>query len=382
MISMPGIITKDLEANNDQVNAKAKEITAGISNDLDKIKKIFYWMHDNIRYIAFEDGIAAFKPEKPEEVLRKKYGDCKGMAHLTKGMLKALGFDARLCWIGTNHIAYDYSTPSIAVDNHMICALIYLGKTYFLDATENYIGFNEYAERIQGRQVLIEDGAKYIHTTVPVTVYEQNLNIEKDTLSIKGTDVEGSVSREWRGEEKENIFSQLNAIKKEKSSDAFIKYLSDDDKNYAITDFTTSSLQDYDKPLTAQYKMKHSNAVSSFGNDLYVDIDIRKDLGNFTFDIKERSLDYWFSYKTNTRQEVQLSIPPEYTVTAMPPNVIVKNDDYEFSATIVKQPGKILYTKSIVIKNPRLVKSKFEQWNRDIEKLRAFYNEQIVLSKK
>ena len=143
-------ITKDLEANNDQVNAKAKEITAGISNDLDKIKKIFYWMHDNIRYIAFEDGIAAFKPEKPEEVLRKKYGDCKGMAHLTKGMLKALGFDARLCWIGTNHIAYDYSTPSIAVDNHMICALIYLGKTYFLDATENYIGFNEYAERIQG----------------------------------------------------------------------------------------------------------------------------------------------------------------------------------------------------------------------------------------
>ncbi len=375
-------ITKDLEANNDQVNTKAKEITAGISNDLDKIKKIFYWMHDNIRYIAFEDGIAAFKPEKPEEVLRKKYGDCKGMAHLTKGMLKALGFDARLCWIGTNHIAYDYSTPSIAVDNHMICALIYQDKTYFLDATENYIGFNEYAERIQGRQVLIEDGAKYIHTKVPVTVYEQNLNTEKATLSIKGTDVEGAISREWRGEEKENIFSQLNAIKKEKSNDAFIKYLSDDDKNYAITEFTTSSLQDYDKPLTVKYKMKHSNAVSSFGNDLYVDIDFRKDLGNFTFDIKERILDYWFSFKTNTRQEVQLSIPADYAVTAMPPDVIVKNDDYEFSATIVKQPGKLLYTKSIVIKNPRLVKSKFEQWNRDIEKLKAFYNEQIVLSKK
>ena len=91
------------------------------------------------------------------------------MAHLTKELLKALGFDARLCWIGTNHIAYDYSTPSIAVDNHMICALLYQGKTYFLDATENYIGFNEYAERIQSRQVLIEDGDKYIYTKYTIT---------------------------------------------------------------------------------------------------------------------------------------------------------------------------------------------------------------------
>ena len=375
-------LTKDLVNDEAAIIARALEITSGITNDLDKIKKIFYWMHDNIRYIAFEDGIAGFKPEKADVVLKKKYGDCKGMAHLTKEFLKALGFDARLCWIGTNHIAYDYSTPSIAVDNHMICALLFQGKTYFLDATENYIGFNEYAERIQGRQVLIEDGDKYIYTKVPATTYQQNLDAERSVLNIKGVDLEGSVSREWKGEEKEYIFSRLNAIKKENSKDAFIRFLSNGNKSYAITDFTTSNLGDYDKSLNVQYKMLHSNAVSAFGNELYVDIDPRKDFGSFTFDIKERIHDYWFSYKTNTQMEVQLNIPADYNVTALPPNVSVKNEDYEFNVTISKLPNKLVYTKNIIVKNPRLSKTKFEQWNKDVEKLKAFYNEQVVLTKK
>jgi len=374
-------LIKEVNNNTEVIKAKALEITTGISTDMDKIKKILYWMHDNVRYIAFEDGIAGFKPEKADEVLRKKYGDCKGMANLTKELLKALGFDARLCWIGTNHIAYDYSTPSLAVDNHMITALIFQGKTYFLDATESYLGFNEYAERIQDRQVLIEDGVKYIYTKVPATTYKQNLDAEKSELTIKGTSLEGTVNRKWQGEEKEFILSNINATRKEKTNDAFIKFLSNGSK-FSISDFSTSNLDDYDKSLTVDYTMQHKNAVSAFGNQVYVDIDTRKDMTDFIFDLKERTQDYWFSFKTNTQMEIQLNLPADYTVTALPPDLLVKNNDYEFTATIKKLPAKIVYTKTIIIKNPRLSKAKFEQWNNDIEKLKAFYNEQIVLTKK
>lgn len=375
-------ITSNLENNTAVIKAKAEEITAGVTGDLEKVKKIFYWMHDNIRYIAFEDGLAGFKPQKADEVLRKKYGDCKGMAHLTKEFLKALGFDARLCWIGTNHIAYDYSTPSLAVDNHMIAALIYQGKTYFLDATENYIGFNEYAERIQGRQVLIEDGEKFIFTKVPSTTYQQNLDLEKSVMMINGAALEGTVTREWKGEEKENIFASLNSIKKENSRDAFIRYLSNGSNNISIADFTTSSLTDYDKPLSASYKLKNNNAVSAFGNEMYIDIDARKDLSDFTFDINTRNMDYLFTYKLNTQVEVQLAVPADYNVTTIPQPVDVKNDDYEFFASVTKSTNKLVYSKRIIVKNIRLSKARFQQWNKDIEKLKAFYNEQVVLTKK
>src|SRR6201999_2976434 len=123
---------------------------------------------------------------KAQNVLNKKYGDCKGMANLTRSLLVALGFDARLCWIGTDHIAYDYSTPSLAVDNHMICALNYKGRFYFLDATESYIGFGQYAQRIQGRQVLIEDGDNFLLQRIPVVDGAQNEVLYKHDLHIDG----------------------------------------------------------------------------------------------------------------------------------------------------------------------------------------------------
>jgi hypothetical protein len=59
----------------------------------------------NIRYIAFEDGIAGYKPANAQMCTRKSMAIARVWPIFTKEMLTALGFDARLCWLGTNHIA-------------------------------------------------------------------------------------------------------------------------------------------------------------------------------------------------------------------------------------------------------------------------------------
>ena len=152
-------LTELMKNDSEGLKGKVIELTQGKTSDLEKVKAIYYWVQDNIRYIAFEDGLAGFKPDECQFVYEKRYGDCKGMANLTKEMLLLAGFDARLTWIGTDRIAYDYSTPNLAVDNHMICTLILNGKEYFLDPTDKYSSFDDYAERLQNRQVLIENGA-------------------------------------------------------------------------------------------------------------------------------------------------------------------------------------------------------------------------------
>lgn len=372
-------LLKDLSNNETIIKAKADEIISGSKDDMDKVKSIFYWVQNNIRYIAFEDGVAGFLPDKAEEVLRKKYGDCKGMANLTKALLKVEGFDARLCWLGTNHIAYDYSTPSLAVDNHMICALMYKNKTYFLDATETYLGLNDYAERIQGREVLIEDGDKYILAHVPSETYMQNLDSEKRELTINGTDLTGKVTAEWKGEEKENILYQLNTIKKDKSQDAFKKYLADGNADYSINDLATSDINNIDGDLTASYDIKHSNAVSSFGKDYYVDLDFKKELNGSDFD-STRKLDFWFPYKTHLTRVTELTVPSGYKVTSLPHSLSVNTKDYDFELTYTQQPGKVIYQKNIILKNTHLSKADFKQWNTDIDKLTDAYNQQLVLT--
>ena len=102
-----------------ELKEKVAALTNGKKTDAEKIEAIFYWVQDNIRYIAFENGIMGFRPDAAQNVFRKKYGDCKGKANLLKEMLRLAGYDARLTWIGTSDLPYDYSlTFSVGRQSH------------------------------------------------------------------------------------------------------------------------------------------------------------------------------------------------------------------------------------------------------------------------
>lgn len=372
-------LVQDVHNDKTTIIEKSKELTANAKTDMDKVKAIFFYVKDNVRYIAFEDGMAGFKPDKADEVLRKKYGDCKGMANLTRELLEAAGFDARLCWLGTDHIAYDYQTPSLAVDNHMICALNYKGKVIYLDATETFLGINEYAERIQGRQVMIEDGDNFILSRIPYAATEQNYDFESCKLAIDGSSLSGSVKHLWKGEEKEAVLSGLNAIKREKSEEAMNSYLSNNNSDYHVGNLNLSNIANIDQDLIADYQVEYKNAVSSFGKSYYVDLDFKKEYANAAIKVGERKLDYWFDYKVNLYKEVELNIPANYRAANVPAALTIVNPDYEFHIQYETKSGKLIYKKSILIKNTHLSVAKFSQWNKDIELLAKTYNDNITL---
>ncbi len=370
-----------LQIGNDptSIKTKAEEITRGISSDIDKVKALYHWVQDNIRYIAYEDGIAGFKPDKAQEVLRKKYGDCKGMGNLMAEMLKSIGLDGRLCWLGTNHIAYDYSTPSLVVDNHMICALMYKGKIYFLDATEKYIGFGETAERIQGRQVLIEDGEKYILQNIPAATQLQNTAHEKRILSIKGNDLLGKVTQTWKGENKEWLLSSLHEIKKEKQEEALRQFLAEGNANYQISNLKLINLNNYNEDLKIEYDLLFKNAVTAFDGELYIDMDNRKNFSQLTIDTSTRKLPYQFHFKTHILLEVDLKLPVNAKTGSLPQALKIEHQGYSLSGSYVNNNYRLLYRREIMIKKTLLAPNHFNQWNDDIKKLNDFYNNQLTI---
>ncbi|NJM25488.1 MAG: transglutaminase domain-containing protein [Bacteroidia bacterium] len=112
---------------------KPSEQMAQIVNDLrsegdteiDVVRKIFYWVQDNIQYIAFEDGMRGFIPNSGAFVCEKRYGDCKDMANLIVSMLRVAGIKGYHTWIGTRDLPYKYTeVPTPLVDNHMIATYI------------------------------------------------------------------------------------------------------------------------------------------------------------------------------------------------------------------------------------------------------------------
>jgi transglutaminase-like putative cysteine protease len=375
-------ITGLMNNNKEVIKAKAIEITAGMQDDLQKVKAILYWVHDNIRYIAFEDGIAGFKPDEAQNVLNKKYGDCKGMANLTRELLVALGYDARLTWIGTNHIAYDYSTPALCVDNHMICCLIYKGKKYFLDGTESYLPFGEYAERIQGRQVLIEDGDTYILERIPATKPDQNYCGFKEKLKIAGNNLTGSIEYVYRGESKEQLLGAIHRSKNEKLNVLLERYITNDNNKYMITEVKTSDVTKTDGDLFIGFKVDYAGAVSSFGNEMYIDIDYNKMFNKAVIDTTDRRSDYQFTYKYNYNTEVDLEIPAGYKVSALPIDFEYHHADFHFLVTHKVVGNTIQYRKQLKIMNSMLKRTDFGEWNKAISGLSEKYLEQIILVNK
>ncbi len=348
--------------------------------DEEKIQSIYYWVQDNIRYIAFENGIAGFKPDDAQNVYEKKYGDCKGMANLLKEMLKVAGIDARLTWVGTKQIRYDYSIPSLSVDNHMICTAILGDKKYFLDATEKYNPLGENAERIQGREVLIENGENYLIHKILEEDKAKDLELKKFTLSVVGEKMEGNCELVLNGETRKNFLHSYHYTKTEEKK-KFIEYqFSEGTASISLSEIKLPDLSDRTKAIVITSKVSLDNFISKFNNELYIEADPTKDFKGWELKDKRQS-DLDFGKKVNTKMEVVIELPSDYKLTSVPENLSVSEEEFSFRLDYKVEGNKVIYTKEIAIHKGIISKKSFKVWNESLKKLNVVYGSPIILKK-
>jgi hypothetical protein len=352
------------------------------NSDIDKIKAIYYWVQDNIRYIAFEDGIAGFKPENAQNVLQNKYGDCKGMANLAKEMLKIAGFDARLTWIGTNHIIYDYSIPSLAVDNHMICTVISGNKKYIIDPTQKFTALDDFAEQIQGRPIMIENGDSYILDQIPVLSPERNLVNINQQLKIENLNLIGKGSKIIYGDNKSQFLYFLkHEVAKQDQKKLIESYITDNDKNFNISKITTSDLSNREIPVKIDYEFNLNNQVSEFDGEWYISIDNQKEFYNFKQD-EDRISNLDLEEKVARKTVLTLTIPENLQVKHLPKNLDIQNPYFTFQISYTQKDNELIYAKSLMVPKGKIPRTEFKAWNDAIKQLQAVYDDQVILIKK
>lgn len=372
------------KVNNDKaiIAAKAKDITKDCKTENDKVRSLFAWVQENIRYLAFEDGIAAFKPDDAQEVLKKKYGDCKGMSNLLKALLEAEGFDARLAWLGTNHIAYGYENPSLSADNHMICALFFKGEIYYLDPTVKYMPMGESPKSIQGRQTLVEDKdkSKYLLKNIPVFSPVMNTDSTFCEYTISDNALQGKCSQYYMGESKQLIMSLMDATPKDKLNESIEEFLSKSNSQDKVSNINLKGLTSQSNKVEMNYEITNRSSIQNLDKEYYIDLEHGKNFIDFTVDTDKRVNDIDFRYRHHTVNNIVLHIPSGYKVTYLPPALNIVKDSHIFKTEYKHVGNKIYYTKTISILADYLPKERFEEWNSDISKLKKAYMEQLVLT--
>lgn len=365
----------------DELKAKVTELTKGKANDIEKVKAIFYWVQDNIRYIAFEDGLAGFIPATAQDVFKSKYGDCKGMANLMTEMLRVAGLEAYMTWIGTRHLPYDYTLPSLAVDNHCISTVILGGKEYFLDGTEKYIPFGDYAWRIQGKEVLIGKGDKYDVKKVPLQDKEKSKILTQTTFKLENNILKGHVKVTLTGEQRTNFHQYYHDLPSDDKKKLIQRFLEFGNKNLAVANVKTSDLNNREIPVVVEGDIDLSNYVITEDKEIYVGIDFfPEDLRGLVPD-KDRQQDYALHSAYVSQDETELMLPAGYKVTSLPAAINEKTEDYEASGSYSSKDNKVIFKKTLSFNTGRIRKADFENWKTFTKKLKDFNSNLILIMK-
>jgi Transglutaminase-like superfamily len=365
----------------DELKAKVTELTKGKTTDIDKVKAIFYWVQDNIRYIAFEDGLAGFIPAAAQEVFKTKYGDCKGMANLLTEMLKVAGLEAYITWIGTRHIPYDYSLPSLAVDNHCISTVILGGKEYYLDGTEKYVPFGDYAWRIQGKEVLIGKGDKYEVKKIPVADKEKNKVLTQTSFQLKDNTLKGHVKATLMGEHRTNFHQYYHDLPADDKKKMIQRFLEFGNKNLAVSNVKTSDLNNREIPVVIEGDIDLSNYVITEDKEIYLGIDFFPEDMRGLIPDKDRQQDYALYSSYVSQDETELLLPAGYKVVSLPAPISEKAEDYEVTGSYSAKDNKVTFKKVLSFNTGRIRKADFENWKAFTRKLNDF-NSNLILIKK
>ena len=365
----------------DEMKAKVMELVSGKKNDVEKVKAIFYWVQDNIRYIAFEDGLAGFIPASAQEVYKTKYGDCKGMANLMTEMLKLAGLEAYMTWIGTRHLPYDYSLPSLCVDNHCISTVIIAGKEYYLDGTEKYIPFGDYAWRIQGKEVLIGKGDKYDVKKVPMLDKDKSKILTQTNFLLKDNILTGHVKVTLTGEKRTSFHQYYHDLPNDDKKKWIQRFLEFGNQNLVASHVQTSDLSNREIPVTIEGDIDLSNYIITEDKEVYVGIDFfPEDLGGLIPE-KDRQQDYALHSAYVSQDETELVLPAGYKVESLPSPISEKADDYEVTGSYTSKDNKVIFKKTLAFNTGRIRKADFENWKTFTKKLKDF-NSNLILIKK
>jgi lipoprotein NlpI/transglutaminase-like putative cysteine protease len=116
----------------------ALEKWKSLPSDEAKALAALRWTQNEIRYFSVSIGESSHRPSLPEEVLRRRYGDCKDKTYLLVSLLQAMGIEAHPILVtATAPKAPSRSMPTPEAFDHVVAQVKLGTKLYYMDSTRS-----------------------------------------------------------------------------------------------------------------------------------------------------------------------------------------------------------------------------------------------------
>lgn len=122
-------------------SAELKKIALDINKKasaLEKASAALQWVQNEVRYFSVSIGENSHRPQSPDTVIRRRYGDCKDKSYLLVSLLRELGIEATPLLLSAQAPLLPARTlPSPISFDHVIVQVVVDGQSYYVDPTRN-----------------------------------------------------------------------------------------------------------------------------------------------------------------------------------------------------------------------------------------------------
>lgn len=211
------------------VVAVADGIEARKVSGEDAIIAALDYVQREVRYLGIEMGPGSHQPSAPDEVLRRRFGDCKDKARLLAAILQRLGFDAYPALVSSSRRDnVNAWLPSPFAFDHVVVSLALASGRGLLDPTMTYQRGATLQTRVVGRYgpyLRIAPGVKALAEAQPERADVSRLAVD-ETFTIPAFDqpAELVVHSRYEGSLADSMRAYFDVTSREQIGRAYLDF--------------------------------------------------------------------------------------------------------------------------------------------------------------
>lgn len=361
------------------IGATVAEITAGAAGRDEIIDRLYRHVQQNIRYVAYEEGEAAYRPDTPAEVVRKRYGDCKGMSLLLATLLNRAGIEAYIACVGTADIPFRISeSPSLSATNHMIC-IVPDGASYlFLDPTHRQISARHIPQWISGKDAMMFTTDGYRMVDIPAASQLPSADILSYNYRLTPDGLAGIATRTCTEDMAESFMQAYSDVPAHHLNELLAKSLIPMQRASVMPD---TIRYDTDTPgrIELSAPILNPTALTVADNVLYLDLNTASDMFTARIDTDDRTTDYEFPLKGRIVRRSAVVLPRGAKAT-LPQDFRLKACSADLSCTFSREGDLVTMEKVIDMHTSHLPLSEIAAWNKAVAAWKEACNQQIEVT--
>ncbi|MFH0826881.1 MAG: DUF3857 domain-containing protein [Candidatus Omnitrophota bacterium] len=363
------------------IKRKVKELIQDKPSDEEKIRAIYNFCAQKIRYVAVEYGEAGYEPHAASDIFKNKYGDCKDQAILLVTMLREVGLSAWPVLIATkDYYNLNEDFPSVLF-NHCIAAVSLKDKVYFLDPTAQTCPFMDLPVDDQGRKVLLfkKDGYEIKETIL----FPATHNLVRQVISLK-VKADETIAAEKsiltfgfydQGQRYWLLYTQPELVQQ-----VLKARIQDISIGAVLNQYTIENLDDLNKPIVLKYDFWGPEFFTVAG-----DLRLLPQLGSVDTSIvaKEKRrypIDFVFLESSETMNVIE--IPDNFAIKYIPDNVEEDSPWMKILVEYVRQDKRIEVKQRTEAKKGEVAQEEYLDFKRFVEDVAKKTKQRIVLEKK